>query len=254
MRLSSILSVTSILAITLFYGCGEPKTEEIIIEKTVIESVDSTAIRNSDPSKTQMEDDILGLASKNKQEEVEIKNLHKEIKKLKTENDDLKTRNNLQADVIGTLANEDSQPIPNDELQVRGLIQNLNEAWGSIIGAKDISSITNLFLPNYAVSMTAIGIDDKADVRMMLPEEFEQYANKIRKLKNTSLLVGNVNYIYAQGRDDIYSVVYTAVLRVYKDDVATEDKSIVATVTAKKIDGQWKIGKYSWVSLGNEIN
>jgi len=253
MRLSSILSVTSILAITLFYGCSEPKTEEIIIEKTVVESVDSAAIRNNDPSKIEMEDDILGLASKNEQEEVEIKNLHKEIKKLKTENDDLKTRNNLQADVIGTLASEDSKPIPNDELQVRGVIQKLNDAWGSIIGAKNINSITNLFLPNYAVSMTSIGIDDKADVRMMLPEEFEQYANKIRKLKNTSLLVGNVNYIYAQGRDDIYSVVYTAVLRVYKDDVATEDKSIVATVTAKKVDGQWKIGKYSWTSLGNEI-
>jgi len=94
--------------------------------------------------------------------------------------------------------------------------------------------------------MTSIGVDDKADVRMMIPNEFEEYANKIRKLKNTSLLVGNVNYIYTQGRDYIYSIVYTAILRIYQDDVATEDKSIVSTVTVKKEKGQWKIGKYSW--------
>lgn len=244
----------TIAVIATISSCNETESETVVVEKTVVESVDSSAIRNEDPKKAEMENDILGLASKSEKEEKEIKELHKEVKDLKTENDDLKTRNNHQADVINVLAKENNPAISDDELNVRALVQNLNEAWGHIIGADDISELTNLFLPSYAVSMTAIGMDDKADVRMMMPEEFEKYANSIRKLSNTSLLVGNVNFIYFQGREGVYSIVYSAVLRIYKDDVATEDKSIVSTVTVKKVDGQWKIGKYSWVSLGDEVH
>jgi len=240
--------------ISFFSSCNdEKKPETIIVEKTIIESVDSSAIRDDDPEKAEMESDILGLASKSEKEEKEIKELHKEIKDLKTENDDLKTRNNHQADVINVLATEKNPTISDDELNIRSLIQNLNNAWSNIIGAEDISELTNLFLPSYAVSMTSIGMDDKAAVRMMMPDEFEKYANSVRKLSNTSLLVGNVNFVYFQRRDGVYSIVYSAVLRIYKDDVATEDKSIVSTVTVKKLDNQWKIGKYSWVSLGDEI-
>ena len=242
-----------VVLITTISSCNETDPETVIVEKTVVESVDSSAIRNDDPEKAEMENDILGLASKSEQEEKEIKELHKEIKALKTENDELKTRNNYQADVINVLATEKNPAISDDELNVRALVQSLNNAWGHIIGADDISELTNLFLPSYAVSMTSIGIDDKADVRMMTPNEFEDYANSIRKLKNTSLLVGNVNFVYFQGREGVYSIVYSAVLRIYKDDVATEDKSIISTVTVKQVDGQWKIGKYTWVSLGDEV-
>lgn len=251
---TSRLRVFSFFFIALFSSCNEEQEPNtIVVEKTIVESVDSAAIVKNDTVVAHMENDILGLASSNSENKKEISELHKEVKVLKTENDSLKTLVHLKNDVIAKLITPKQVTISKNELEIRALVQNLNTAWGKLIGAENSDAITSLFLPNYAVSMTSIGIDDKGDVRMMLPEEFVQYANKIRKLENTSLLVGNVNYIYFEGREDVYSIVYSAVLRIYKDNVAIEDKSMVATLTVKKVDNQWKIGKYSWVTMGNEL-
>ena len=87
----------------------------------------------------------------------------------------------------------------------------------------------------------------------MFKEEFTDMLNEVRKRNDFSIQIGNVDYVYFDGRKDIYSIVYTAILRSYQDEVPVVDRSFVATVTVKREDNKWKIGKYSWTSLGHDL-
>lgn len=231
-----------------------PVAEKEIETITEIQEVDSSEIVEEDSSFIALQEEVLGLSDENKADEKQIDELHADIKYLQTENDSLKTSLNQKNKVISTLLNEKNHPISQNEMEIRGLIQNLNKGWSTLIGAKDNTALTSLFLPSYAVSMVSVDMKDQAQVKMMLPDEFEQFANSIRKLKDVSMILGNVDYIYFDGREDVYSIVYNAVIRIYRDGKASEDRKMVATVTVKRSEGEWKIGKYSWVTLGTPLN
>ncbi len=87
----------------------------------------------------------------------------------------------------------------------------------------------------------------------MHKEEFSEMLAEVGSKENFTIQIGNVDYVYFDGRKDIYSVVYTAILRSYENEVPVIDRSFVATVTVKRIDSKWKIGKYSWVSMGHSL-
>ena len=91
-------------------------------------------------------------------------------------------------------------------------------------------------------------------VKTMFKKEFNEMLNEVRKRKDFAVQIGNVDYVYFDGRKDIYSIVYTAIIRSYQDQIAVLDRSFVATVTVKRVEGKWKIGKYSWSSMGHELN
>lgn len=249
--LSIVASV--VFASVLISSCASDSENEIIIEKTVVQNVDSAAIMEGDTTVSYLEDEVLGLTQQNEEEKQTIKGLNQKIQKLNSENDNLKTSINQKNKVIEGLANEKQKPIGNDELHARALVQSLNEAWVALPGAKNTDAFMTLFLPEFAVSMVSVGIDDKADVQMLYKDDFIQLLNRVRTRENLALQIGNVDFVYFDGRNDIYSIVYTAILRSYVDDVATVDRSFVATVTVKKLDGEFKIGKLSWASMGHDL-
>ena len=241
---------------TLMVQCTDPTTteKEVIVEKIVTESVDSAAIISEDTTIAYLEDEVLGLTQENQQEEHTINSLHSTIKGLNHDNDSLKTVINQKENAIKTLATSKQVKISHEELEVRGLIQELNNAWVNLPGSENTDDFMALFLPDFGVSMVSVGIDDEASVKMLYKDEFEKLLNTVRVKEGLTIQIGNVDYLFFDGRNDIYSIVYTAILRSYKDEVANEDRSFSATVTVKRVDNQWKIGKYSWVSMGHKLH
>ena len=245
-----------ILLTTLMVQCTEPPVteKEVIVEKIVTESVDSAAIISEDTTVAYLEEEVLGLTQENEQEKHTVNSLHQKVKSLNHENDSLKTVVNQKEQVIKTLATKNQPKISHDELEIRGVIQELNNAWINLPGSKNTDDFLSLFLPDFGVSMVSVGIDDQASVKMLYKEEFDKLLNNVRKKEGLTIQIGNVDYLFFDGRNDIYSIVYTAILRSYQDEVANVDRSFSATVTLKKVDNQWKIGKYSWVSMGHKLN
>jgi len=241
---------------TLMVQCTDPTTteKEVIVEKIVTESVDSAAIISEDTTIAYLEDEVLGLTQENQQEEHTINSLHSTIKGLNHDNDSLKTVINQKENAIKTLATSKQVKISHEELEVRGLIQELNNAWVNLPGSENTDDFMALFLPDFGVSMVSVGIDDEASVKMLYKDEFEKLLNTVRVKEGLTIQIGNVDYLFFDGRNDIYSIVYTAILRSYKDEVANVDRSFSATVTVKRVDNQWKIGKYSWVSMGHKLH
>jgi regulator of replication initiation timing len=247
--------IFSSLLVFAFSSCSEPKaeTKEVIIEKTVVKEVDSAAIANDNPEMAKLQEEVLGLNKETEAEKQTISNLNSEVKSLNQENDSLKTSINQKDNIIRKLAAPDAHKISNEELQIRSLMQYLNNAWVNLPGANNTDYFLDLFLPEFSVSMLSVGIDDKAVVRTMDKADFTGMLNDVRKRKNFSIQIGNVDYVYFDGRNNIYSIVYTAILRSYQDEVPVMDRSFVATVTVKKVDDKWKIGKYSWAAMGHEL-
>lgn len=253
---SKAILIGGALFTSFMYSCSEEPTEpkEIIVEKTVVQEVDSAEIASNNPEMEKLHQEVLGLSEENKQEKQEVSHLNSQIKELNKENDSLKTSINQKDKIIAKLAAPEQKHITDDELHIRSLIQYLNNAWVNLPGANSTDYFIDLFLPEFSVSMVSVGIDDKATVKTMFKEEFTDMLNQVRKRKNFSIQIGNVDYVYFNGRNDIYSIVYTAVLRSYQDEVPVADRNFVATVTVKRVDGKWKIGKYSWSSMGTELN
>lgn len=251
----SILIGALVISLTISSCAGDEETvHEVIVEKTVIESVDSAAIIENDTTVAQLEGEVLGLTKQHNEEKQNVSHLNHQVKGLKTENDSLRTEINQKNRVIKNLATAKQKPITQEELQIRAVIQNLNTAWMELPGSKNNDAFLSLFLPNFAVSMVSIGLDDKAEVKMMIGDEFASFLDEVRKLKGFTLQIGNVDYVYFDGRNDVYSIVYTAILRSYKDEKPVMDRSFAATITLKRADNQWKIGKYSWASMGHKLN
>ena len=250
-------TTTSLTVIAiLMVQCSEPTVteKEVVVEKIVTESVDSAAIINEDTTITYLEEEVLGLTKKNEEEQHTVNTLHHKVKELNEDNDSLKTVINQKDQVIKTLATSSQEKISQNELQIRGVVQNLNNAWVNLPGSKNTDEFLSLFLPDFGVSMVSIGIDDKASIKMLYKDEFTKLLNNVRKTEGLTIQIGNVDFLYFDGRNDVYSIVYKAVLRSYQDEVANMDRSFSATVTLKKVDGQFKIGKYSWVSMGHKLN
>lgn len=239
-----------------FVGCEEstPEVEEVIVEKVVVENVDSAEIIANDTAYVQMESELEGLTEENKKERQTVSYLNKQVNSQQAENDSLMTVIHHKDNVISNLAASNQEKISDIELHARAFVQNVNMAWKNLPGAPNNDEMLQYYLPNYGVSMVSVGLTEKAEVGMMYPEEFVKKLNGIRKTDGLTIQIGNVNFLYFDGEDDVYTIVYKAIFRVYQDDVPTSDRAIVATITAKKVDGEFKIGKYSWVSMGHHIN
>lgn len=229
-------------------SCNDhPEPKEIIQEKEVMEEVQNdTAIH-------QLEEKILGLTQKNNSEKQTIKSLNSQVRLLHAENDDLKTTIHQKNAIISKLTTKDQPQIAGNELQIRLLIQNLNKAWVDLPRSESTDEFLALFLPQFAVSMVSIRLDDKAEVKTLDRNEFAALLEKVRKRDNLTIQIGNVNFVYFNGRNNLYSIVYTAILRSYEDEVASMDRSFVATITVKKHEGQWLIGKYSWAAMHQDL-
>lgn len=260
---NSRLQITALFlligTVSFLNSCTEESTDvkEVIVEKTVVEtvveSVDSAAILESDPNVAILQEEVLGLNKKNQSEKQTIASLNSDVKKLNIENDSLRTSIHQKDNVIQNLAAPNQKKITTEELQIRALIQNLNNAWINLPASKNNDEFLTLFLPEFAVSMVSIGLDDEANVKMLYNEEFSQFLNDLRKKEGFTIQVGNVDYVFFDGRRDVYSIVYTAILRSYQNEVPVMDRSFSATVTVKRVDGNWKIGKYSWASMGHQL-
>ena len=237
-------------------GCEEstPEVEEVIVEKVVVENVDSAEIIANDTSYIHMESELEGLSEENKKERQTISYLNKQVNSQQVENDSLMTVIHHKDDVISKLAVSKQEHISDIELHARAFVQNVNMAWKNLPGSSSNDEMLQYYLPSYGVSMVSVGLDEKAEVGMMYPEEFAKKLNGIRKKDGLSIQIGNVNFLYFDGTDNVYTIVYKAIFRVYENDVPKSDRAIVATITAKRVDGEFKIGKYSWVSMGHHIN
>lgn len=247
------MPVASILLLTQLTSCAEPETKEVVIEKTVVQEVDSGKIANENPDIKQLQKEVLGLSEEAKAEKQTIKKLNKEVKDLQTKNDQLRSEINHKNRVISSLTTKNQKKISREELEIRSLMQDLNSAWMKLPGVENTDYFLDLFLPEFEVSMVSIGIDDKATVKTMRKEEFSGMLKEVSKKEDFTIQIGNVDYVYFDGRNEIYSVVYTAILRSYENEVPVVDRSFVATVTVKRVENQWKIGKYSWVSMGHSL-
>lgn len=248
---------TAVVLFSMFMvQCSEPKATEtvVVLEEIVTESVDSAAIISEDTTISYLEEEVLGLTQKNEEEQHTVNTLHSQVKILNKNNDSLKTVINQKEQVIKTLASSHQEKISRDELEIRGVVQDLNNAWVNLPGSENTDEFLSLFLPDFGVSMVSIDIDDKASDKMLNQDEFTQLLDNVRKTDGLTIQIGNVDFLYFDGRNDVYSIVYKAVLRSYQDEVANMDRSFSATITLKRVDGQFKIGKYSWVSMGHKLN
>lgn len=250
---STLKFITSFVLLFSLIACSENDPKKIVIEKTVIKDVDSVAIVNENPEMAKLQKEVLGLSNETQVEKQTIVKLNTQVKTLRKDQDSLRTLLNQKDNVIKQLAVSKQHEISEDELQIRALVQYLNKAWMSLPGAGTSDYFLDLFSPEFTVSMLSIGMDDDGIVKTMNKDEFKKMLDGVRKRDDFTIQIGNVDYVYFNGRKDLYSIVYTAILRSYQNEVPVNDKSFVATVTVKRLDGKWKIGKYSWTSMGHDL-
>jgi len=167
MKLFSTLSLVFIGSVTISCTDDANPVTEVVVEKTVIQNVDSAKIISSDTTVTFLESEVLGLTDENKKEKQLVSFLNGQVKSLNKENDSLRTDINQKKQAIKGLANAKQKPISHEELGARALIQDLNTAWVSLPGAENTDAFMSLFLPDFAVSMVSVGIDDQAEVKML---------------------------------------------------------------------------------------
>jgi len=149
-----------------------------------------------------------------------------------------------------------SPSLSQDEKDIQALVYTMQNSWADLTKSKNSNEIIAYFQNEFIVNYIEVDTENRGKVARYTKENFNEFLEKgIKDKADVTYEFESVIFLDIEIKGDLYfNVIYKSMINDYKGDVQIGKRTSFITITGRKMDGDWKIANYSWVSFKYPVN
>lgn len=146
-----------------------------------------------------------------------------------------------------------SKTLSEDEKDIQVLVYTMQNSWADLTKSKKSNEIIAYFQKEFIVNYIEVDTENRGQVSRYTKDSFKDFLEKLidyNEKNNATYKFGSIVFLDIEIKDNIYfNVIYKSMINKYKNEDKVATRTSFITITGKKIETNWKIANYSWVSF-----
>jgi hypothetical protein len=139
-----------------------------------------------------------------------------------------------------------------EEKELVGLVQELNDAFNSILVTNDVQTVLQLFNDDFTSNVIMVSLYDVVNVRrgdaVSYKEQLEHILINNDKIQYIEVKLNEIHHLEVRN-NELGIIYFTDDLTIITSDSKKVTSKVLIQIVAKKYEGVWKIGNYTSVNM-----
>jgi len=148
-----------------------------------------------------------------------------------------------------------------DEILLGKLAMNLDQAiyalerdeTGNANKKQKVEKLLDLFAPQFSANLVVLDKEGQAKVARLTRVEFKEEFMNNDFSDNAHHKTTNIDFLDTEIVGDLANITYKSLIQYYEDDTHLTNKTILTTLTCRKLKRLWKIGSFSRTTIEYEV-